>query len=1231
MSLIKTEKNKYEKKMNNNNTKLKKVDDSNNPDYYSPGIQKYNTLEKIIKLQEDLKIVSSIKQQFEENQKKMIEKMDKFCYDYYKTKIDMTQIFDYCNDDDAEQNYEYKLLTTEQAKQNLTDDIYNNTFSFLFLIRNDNNLLLKILEYCDKESYENISDFLVNYFYEDTINISFIQENLLIIIYLLIEKCIIKNMPKKEEIKKININDINLYEEYFKQNILYFIFMSLVRKIDIRNYLCSILIDTILKIENLRSTLAVEIGNITQELDDKVKDKNKNKRKMLLRFATYRPTNDKNDFVNKSPNFSPSKKKKSLLSNINEQTNTDIKEKLLGRMTLQNPSLLFGKEKKEEKKEEKQDFLYKAISNKTNYFNVKKFKNLNLGKNRSEKIEKIDENEDENIDKYNEISDPFFKDTDTTLEYIKNTLKEYEECNENNILYTYDYNNNTFIAMREYLKHLIDDMNSDEIKFEKYSNTIFVNSLMTSRNLKGIEFCGKLVDNIKKNYQIIVEIIRELLDKIKENINSMPIYIKSISNCIDVLLTYKYKNNLSLYSKYMIKANFIFGNIILPIFENPNYNGIITNEVISSITKVNLKLIRSIFNKMLAGQLFTIGVEPCMTIFNQFIIEILPTVFEIVQNIEQNFKLPEIIKGLTKTITDIDNEKRCINYNYFSENTDEILQFQSICFSYTNIINIIKALTKYKENNKEETNDIINNNIGNENVFVLLLKKEDKLNQNYKEYIYISKIKFKETLEIKIKSILKDYFVEENSPKKEKFQEEEISRFKRCLSEVLTYVNLIHKEYIPKCLYVKKENYIHDQNIIEFMKKTKKLEKYEKIIKKHKIREFEDNNEEDPNFKTEILPKIMLKVKSELGLISSDDSYQRMLYCCSYLQLHINLLPANYIKNNYELLFIELIKDTESNIHILRNNILNQLNIKIRGSEKTNLIMSNTYQQIKNMEKLKCIQYLYSKIELPTKFTTIYSIEGKNLIKNVTYEEKDKTNKNIDSLYESIPSYRRFEQEVEDIIELEEKTNMGEALNNYFKNLKNAIKKENFLVKKYSKDEIENISNDLENYILITLYEKLYPLNPTKEDIKFYKKCCRLDFVKPDNIIKDKNIVNENLWKTSMYYINEMDNKYAPADKIKSLAKAFSILHNSITFNSGKNELGVDDTIKPLIYIVLKSQPKKIFTNFNYCQLYLNPELSKKQYGILLTQICMIMNIIKDMKYTDLIGVTEEQFGKDDE
>ena len=124
----------------------------------------------------------------------------------------------------------------------------------------------------------------------------------------------------------------------------------------------------------------------------------------------------------------------------------------------------------------------------------------------------------------------------------------------------------------------------------------------------------------------------------------------------------------------MIKANFLFGNIIIPVFENPSYNGIITNEIISNLAKENLEIISSIFNMMLSGKLYSIGIDPCMTIFNQFIIEILPTIFEIVQKIEDNFKLPELIKGLTETTKDIDNENREINYNYFEENKDSIFK-----------------------------------------------------------------------------------------------------------------------------------------------------------------------------------------------------------------------------------------------------------------------------------------------------------------------------------------------------------------------------------------------------------------------------------------------------------------------------------------------------------------------------------------------------------------------------
>ena len=170
----------------------------------------------------------------------------------------------------------------------------------------------------------------------------------------------------------------------------------------------------------------------------------------------------------------------------------------------------------------------------------------------------------------------------------------------------------------------------------------------------------------------------------------------------------------------------------------------------------------------------------------------------------------------------------------------------------------------------------------------------------------------------------------------------------------------------------------------------------------------------------------------------------------------------------------------------------------------------------------------------------------------------------------------------------------------------------------------------MENYVLIKLYDKLYPSTDSKEDKFFYKKCCRLSFIKPENLIKNKKMINENLLDISINYMSEMDKKLTPVDKIKIFIKALDILKNSMTFNSGKTDLGLDDTLSFIIYIVLKSKQKNMYRNYNYCNLFINPELGKKQFGSMLTQLGMVINIINNMKYTELIGISKEQFGKDE-
>ena len=82
---------------------------------------------------------------------------------------------------------------------------------------------------------------------------------------------------------------------------------------------------------------------------------------------------------------------------------------------------------------------------------------------------------------------------------------------------------------------------------------------------------------------------------------------------------------------------------------------------------------------------------------------------------------------------------------------------------------------------------------------------------------------------------------------------------------------------------------------------------------------------------------------------------------------------------------------------------------------------------------------------------------------------------------------------------------------------------------------------------MFELYDKLYPKESVKSDVKFYKKCCRLDFVEPENLIKCIKMINEGLWKTSMDLINGMDVKLTTQDKVKNLKKDFPILKLSFS------------------------------------------------------------------------------------
>ena len=617
-----------------------------------------------------------------------------------------------------------------------------------------------------------------------------------------------------------------------------------------------------------------------------------------------------------------------------------------------------------------------------------------------------------------------------------------------------------------------------------------------------------------------------------------------------------------------------------------------------------------------------------MTIFNQFIIDIMPQFFIMMENIDKNFIIPFWIK---KVMTDKNNTGN-INYDYFKQNKYENIQYQSICFSWKDFMSILTLIIKNENNFMKnlktvEHQNIFQNLIKNKDIFSFLFKSDEK--NKIDEYFLLTKINYRDELWKKIKSILKDEFSSKIND--EKIDKDVVIFFKKCLLEILGYTKIIEKDDFFS-ITLNNNQTIYDINFL-YQNRNKNKNNNGNVLK---------SSEKDLDFIKKIFPKIIENIKFEIGYNFENNNFQYLLFCCNYLNLNLNSLPNKYSRNNFNLLFNELIRETEFIIEYLKIDVLIQYYTKIKEIEKNNFVMSKYFSQIQNLEKLKCIEYFYNKIKLSNELNItkdsngiITKIEYKpknneiNLKETNIFEYLKNQDKPISYFIDDFPDFQKYQDENDNILDFEEKAEAPKAIYDYFSSLQKLIYKEK-IIKKYDKDEIQRIIYDMQNYIFTLLYDKLFPSEPTKNDLFFYKKCSRLRFIKPENVIGNKNLINENLIKNAIENVNDIDDELTPVDKIKKLGKVVEIMQNLVAFSSGKSGLGVDDITEPLIYIMIKSKPKNICSNYQYCELYLNPNLALAQYGFILSQIGVVIERIKNLKHSDLINVSKEKFGKDE-
>ena len=1191
------------------------------------------TFDKVIMLQKLLKELSSNKTRFKKNINNFRDKINRKCYEYFKDKIYIKEILDYCSSNQLEEHTMYNL--NENIQQYLDKDLYKIIYDFYFLIRNENYVMMEIIKLSNNDSNnKNLSDFIVNFLYENLINSSFIQDELLLIIYLLLDDLFFESFPDNINIEKTNNN--LLYQSLINPNsLLFHIFQSLTKKTDIRNYLSSILNKIILKLENYRNPLSPNLSIVNKFLEKR----EKNLLHSFIQFAREENqetinkkkrsdlSNKQNGFDTKGNSYLKRANKIALGNSIlvNEQNNT---EKIVTLNEKINPNPNSSNDYKKEGSgnvNENKDMLNNKTSEEFDF-------NLNM------------ESSDSNLSKKNVEIDPFFETNSVTLKSLNDKLLELK----NKPI------SKTNSVMKEYVAYLIKRIEYEKIKMcnidnnidemdididlyqkkdiEIFSTSMIIEELKSRGKIANEESFKQLMKKIIKNYKIITQIILNIIGKIKEHLVSSPYIIKYISKLLSILLLRKYtrvhNNQLTNLSIYIFKLNFFLGSIILPIIKNPEFNGIITSEIISQLTKDNLKIISDIFNKIISVDLFNKNDDPFMTIFNQFIIDIMPQFFIMMENIDKNFIIPFWIK---KVMTDKNNTGN-INYDYFKQNKYENIQYQSICFSWKDFMSILTLIIKNENNFMKnlktvEHKNIFQNLIKNKDIFSFLFKSDEK--NKIDEYFLLTKINYRDELWNKIKSILKDEFSSKIND--EKIDKDVVIFFKKCLLEILGYTKIIEKDDFFS-ITLNNNQTIYDINFL-YQNRNKNKNNNGNVLK---------SSEKDLDFIKKIFPKIIENIKFEIGYNFENNNFQYLLFCCNYLNLNLNSLPNKYSRNNFNLLLNELIRETEFIIEYLKIDVLIQYYTKIKEIEKNNFVMSKYFSQIQNLEKLKCIEYFYNKIKLSNELNItkdsngiITKIEYKpknneiNLKETNIFEYLKNQDKPISYFIDDFPDFQKYQDENDNILDFEEKAEAPKAIYDYFSSLQKLIYKEK-IITKYDKDEIQRIIYDMQNYIFTLLYDKLFPSEPTKNDLFFYKKCSRLSFIKPENVIGNKNLINENLIKNAIENVNDIDDELTPVDKIKKLGKVVEIMQNLVAFSSGKSGLGVDDITEPLIYIMIKSKPKNICSNYQYCELYLNPNLALAQYGFILSQIGVVIERIKNLKHSDLINVSKEKFGKDE-
>ena len=1130
-----------------------------------------SSFDKLLKLQSTLQEEVALRDIFFEDRDSLLKKIENNVIDYYKIRISIQEIYDNKSQTDSTKK-RLKYIFAEKPQSEIPQ-YYEHLSNLMYYFHDNNEMTLKLIANCPKESYAQLANFICNYFYVNIFSSTFLNENLLTLIYLFLETEI-----DKLEIKNDNNNE-NLSKPFLDINnsFISYLLKYLSRKDEIKTFL-----ETVLK-----KVLTRTAGLLNNQRDN-----------LFLGFDIKKML----AFLN-GQNYNIKTTNKSFKSYLNLLTMEIKKCKL---------NLIKKRNKENEEYTNSSSYSKSGFEDKFNYENnfyaittKETFDNLLLGNNNNLENEDYDDDSSEGEDdlpqkkklmysntlnqenrrddfEYFLINSGFYSRNNDSIEEKKRESNKFESYND---IYTKELNEETLFELiereddRDMEDFLLKQLNiiQDNEKEHVFTNTKLINEMIhLGINSEELE---QLILIYKYHFESIKLFLDELFTSLIQNKDNVPYMIRAICTIISKLFSMKFKNASNIL-KFKILSEFFFNHLIIPILENPQFNGTLMFDFSKDKSRnVKIKTAIKILQRLINLDLYKsiIDEEYFYTIFNPYFIEIMPYIFDFYREIS-NAKLPVNIEQLL--IQKKENVKdKNIKYNYLTIHPEERLEHQSMCMTFKDIItvyNIIKSneaeILGDKTNLTFKTYKKITYNEDN-----LKSKVDNDEKNSTKTFIFFSKLVLDEDLKTKM-----------NSQKEQKlsFQTDDkladndyakfiLTRVKFSINTIMKHLNILSRSNFLNNETDSTEDFIKDLN------KMIKMEGFSDMLKEKKL------------------------PLEWFGL---------------YLQSNIENIPPNYKENNYALLYNELIEESKQNLLKIQNDdSLNTIYSKIINSEKMIDIGRNNLKRIVNNKiKFEVIDFIKNCtipviLDVVTQNNKISSINIKEDTQKGKNESNDKKGKNkkCKNIIEFCNNFPNIDDD-EDIFNLEQNIEINNNLNNYLEIVYKYMEKEPTFTE-YNIEEKKIIKNQIENFIHVQLYDKIYCKRPTEGDLDILKRMENLSRIKPYMLHESLRQLDEKMVQLMIGLINNISEEKSPTNKLREFENIYYIISNIIIL------YGYDKSmfINLLVYIFIKGRPKNLFSFFRYIEIFLNDDI-KEEKSFLISKIKELISKISSFSEKDV-------------